>query len=123
MEPKNFQEIYNNLAPYLPNGWKRVALYFAFIGNMTSHKFYVDTGKGYIDCFQLGYKKPTLRQIFDSIEDILILERESLPKEKLWSVFTMFIYAKGKFDSNYAYDDISENFIEYQKSWEQNLLR
>lgn len=122
MESQNYQEIFNHISGYLPQKWKRVALYFAFSENMTSHKFYVDTGKGYIDCFQLGYEKTVLRQIFFSIEDILIQERESLPKEKQWTVFTMFISSTGKFDTNYEYEDISETFVEYQKNWEETFI-
>ena len=122
MEPKNFQEIFNNILGYLPKKWKKVALYFAFSGNMVSHKFYVDCGKGYIDCFQMGYDKAILRQIFFSIEDILINERESLPEGNVWNVFTMFISASGKFDTNYDYTDLSETFIDYQDNWEKNYI-
>lgn len=122
MQSEVFQEVFNNIIGYLPKNWKKVALYFAFSGNMTSHKFSVDSGKGYIDCFRLGYEKTVLRQIFFSIEDVLNNERESLPKEKQWSVFTMFVDSNGNFDANYEYDDISETFIEHQRNWEKSFI-
>ena len=122
MEPKNFQEIFGIVEDHLPNKWEKFALYIAFVGNMSSHKFFVDSGKGYISCFDLGYEKATLREIFMSIEDILIEEREKLPKKKRWSVFTLLVDSNGEFEANYSYDDISDTFTEYQRNWEKKLI-
>jgi hypothetical protein len=64
----------------------------------------------------------TLDNAFRSLRNVLLKERKELPKEKQWSVFTMFVYSTGKFTSNYEYGDVSETFIEYQKNWEKKYI-
>lgn len=123
MESQNYQKIFNIISKYLPKNWKNLSLYFAFTENMISHKYYVDLGKGYIDCFHLGYDKATLRQIFFPIDNILMQERNELPKSKQWTVFTMFISSSGKFNVNYDYEDISKTFIEYEQKWEEKYIK
>lgn len=122
MEPKSFQKIFDCISDYLPTNWRKLAFYFAFSGNMSSHKFYVDMGNGYVDCFHMGYTKEILNNIFFPIEDILIEERENMPENKRWSIFTMFAYSTGKFEANYEYGDISKTFVEHQKQWEEKNI-
>ena len=121
-EQKNFQKIFDYITDYLPKNWEKLALYFAFSGNMSSHKFYVDTGNGYIDCFHMGYDKSILNNIFLSLEDMLIDERNKLPNDKQWSIFTMFVDSKGKFNVDYQYGDISHDFVERHLQWEEKYI-
>lgn len=122
MENNNLQEIFDVLLGYLPKKWKKVALYSAASGNMTSTKFYVDCGKGYIDCFHLDYDKTTLIKIFFTIESILSAERKGLTGIHKWTVFTMFVNSKGKVEANYDYTDISETYIDYHAEWEKKNI-
>ena len=122
MEQNNFNEIFNCIGEHLPNNWKKLALYFLFSGNMTSRKFYVDNGQGYVDCCNMGYEKTILRQIFYQIEDILYDERNKLPKKDQWSVFTMFVKKSGEFDVKYEYGDFGETFVEHQTNWEKENI-
>ena len=122
MESQVIQKVFNNVSVYLPSGWKKFALYIAFSGNTSFHKFYVDTGNGYVDCFHLGYDKPTLRNIFISIEDILLEERQKLPQKKTWNIFTMFVYGTGKFEINFGYEDVSDTFLEHHQKWENDFI-
>ncbi len=110
--------VYKCVEKYLPKKWKNLALYFLFSGNMVLRKFYVDEGAGFKDCFNMGYDKSTLRQIFYAIEDILYQEREKLSSTKRWNVFSLFVDSEGKFELNLEYDDVSETFIEHQEQWE-----
>lgn len=70
----------------------------------------------------MGYDDSTINNIFDSIENILINEREKLPPKKAWSVFTMFIDKSGKFDVKYDYGNMLNKFIKYQKKWEDKYI-
>ena len=122
MESERIQEIFDCAIGYLPSGWKRAAFYFSFVGSMMSHIFYVDTGKGYVDCFRMGYRKEDLRQVFFLIKDILSQERNSLPNDKVWNVFSLIVSSDGTFEAEYCYDDISETFVEHHQQWEKQLV-
>ena len=122
MEEKRYEEIFSKIKDYLPKEWTKTALYFLFSGNMISHEFYVDSGNGFVSCFNMGYDDSTINNIFDSIENILINEREKLPPKKAWSVFTMFIDKSGKFDIKYDYGNMLNKFIKYQKKWEDKYI-
>ncbi len=123
MENQHYQQIFKIVADYLPKGWKELRLYFAFTDNMISHKFYINMGAGYVDCFHLGLNKGTLRSIFFPINEILANERKELPKDKRWTVFTMFVKSSGAFEVNYDYEDINSTFIEYEQAWEEKYIK
>ncbi len=119
----DFQKIYNTMVDYVPKQWERLAIFFAIVDNMFEFKYFVDSGEGYVDCFSLKeYKSTPFNILAFKIKKILSSERNNLPKEKQWSVFTMFVQSSGKFQVDYMYDDISENLISYREEWEEKHI-
>lgn len=122
MEANNLQEIFDKIIDCLPNGWHRFALYSAFTGDMSNSKFYVDCGKGYIDCFKMKYSESMLLELFFDIESILMVERNQLKGKKRWNVFTMFVDSEGNVKAHYDYTNIKKCSIEHQINWEKNYI-
>ena len=126
VEPNSqiFQKVYGEVADYLPKGWKSVAIYYAVSGNMTHFKYYVDSGKGYVNCFNLNEcGKENFKKIRSGLDNILLEDRKNLQQSKQWSVFTMFISSAGNFETNFGYDDISEDFLNYHENWEKENIK
>ena len=126
VEPNSqiFQRVYEVVSDYLPKGWKNVAIYYAVSGNMTHFKYYVSSGKGYINCFNLKEcSKENFRKIRSGLDIILLEDRKNLEQSKQWSVFTMFISSAGNFQTKFGYDDISEDFLNYHENWEKENIK
>lgn len=120
----NIQQIHDAIADYLPDSWERYAVYFAISGNMFEFKYYVDEGKGYVDCYALGgYNAVSFYSLAIEMKQILSSERNKLPKREQWSVFTMSVDSTGKFKVEYFYDDISKSYIAYRQEWEAKHVR
>lgn len=119
----NFQNIYNILEDYLPNKWKKIAIYYSFFGNSAGGKFYINNGKGFIDCFQLGYQQKDIIKSLMQIQNIIDYERSKLPKNKQFTEFEMIVDQTGKFNVNYGYDDISEISLKRQQEWEDKNIK
>lgn len=118
-----FQKVYDIISYYLPESWGRLAIYYAVVDNIVDFKYYLDEGKGYVDCFNLkDYSKEKFRDLRFAIDDVLLEDRKHLPQDKQWSVFTMFISSSGKFETNFSYEDISETFHQYHEKWEKENL-
>ena len=97
-----------------------MAIYYAVVDNIVDFKYYLDEGKGYIDCFNLkDYSKEKFRDLRFAVDDVLLEDRKYLPQDKQWSVFTMFISNTGKFETNFSYDNISEDFYKWHENWEK----
>ena len=121
--PQLFQKVYDVISDYLPEEWKRVAIYYAVVDNIVDFKYYLDEGKGYVDCFNLkDYSKEKFRDLRFAIDDVLLEDRKHLQQDKQWSVFTMFISSTGKFETNFSYDNISEDFHKWHENWEKENI-
>lgn len=119
----DFQKIYGLISKHLPKNWESVAIYFAIVDNMFDFKYYVNCGNGYVDCFNLKeYDDISYKMLAINLKKTLSLSRDTLPKEKQWSVFTMFVNCSGKFNVDYLYDNISDIFVPYRKEWEKTYI-
>ncbi len=112
------KEILKVITKYTKKKWHKLALYFAFCKNVISYKFYLDLGNGYINGFNLGYDKLTLRKLYFSISDIFTEEKEKLPKD-MWGILTLEATADGKINFDYNVDDITETFPEHDQKWSE----
>lgn len=118
-----FQEVLNTVIDYLPENWERVAIYFARVNSMIDFNYYVDDGKGYESAYtRKEYNSDDYNELTLDLNDLLMAERDKLPKKKQWSVFTMFVQSSGKFKVDYSYDNISKTFLEYKEKWEQEYI-
>ena len=87
-------------------------------------KYYVDKGDGYVDCYLLeGFEAKEFYNLAMDLKQILSAERNTLPKRKQWSVFTMSVASTGKFNVEYFYDNISKTYITYRQEWENKHVR
>ena len=120
----NVQQIHGAIANHLPDSWERYVIYFAISNNMFEFKYYVDEGKGFVDCYALaGYDDSAFYSLALEIKQMLSFERNKLPKRKQWSVFTMSVASTGKFNVEYFYDNISKTYITYRQEWEAKHVR
>ena len=123
METKSIQLLFDIVSNCLPAKWYKIAMYFSYSGNAFIGKFYVDEGKGYKDCYNLGCERQAIKQILRSMEAIVVKERNELPEGNRWSIFTVFIQENGRFNVSYSYDDISETFLDQLSEWEKQYIR
>ena len=86
-------------------------------------KFYVYDGINTISCFDLkSHNKRKIVDTFISIDKELFKARDEMCKDDKWSVMTMIVDNTGHMKTDFDYTDISENSIEYMRSWEQKFL-
>lgn len=118
-----YKQIFDELASFLPQGWKRVVFMANYSEGNYSMSFYVKDEQGaYIDYHDLGYPKMTLMKLFMSINKTIKPFRSQLSGKDLWYTMTMCVESDGAFKVNYDYDDVSERFIAYKESWKQKHL-
>ena len=119
-----FQGVYNLISEHLPEGWVNLAIYYATSGTMFEFKYYVDSGKGYVDCSNLKeYNENNFYKLAIDVHTFIKQTRNNLPENKRWSVFTMFVSSSGKFKTNFSYDNISKTYIEYRNNWEKQNIK
>lgn len=86
-------------------------------------KYYIKNGTEIIDCFnQPDTNKMQLLKVFMAIDKELTPVRKNLTPTELWSVMTMIIDKNGNMKTHFDYADISENVIDYTRTWEQKYL-
>ena len=123
-DPQMFQGVYNLISEHLPENWDKLAVYYAISGSMFEFKYYVDSGKGYVDYNNLKeYDENNFYKLTIDVHSFIKQTRNNLPENKRWSVFTMFISSSGKFETNFSYDDISKTYIEYRNNWEKENIK
>ena len=120
LQQKMYQDVFDVLQSYLPEGWKKVAVYDLEIENMSEVKFYVDSGKGYIDCFDL-YDSQKISKFIEEVSSITKPVKNALPKKHKWYVFKMFVTSEGDMNVEYEYKNILGKTIDYGTDFEKSL--
>ena len=123
MEGQVIQQVFDLINDFLPAGWKKMAFYAGYTSCSYEMKFFVDKGKGYVDCFKIydidGFE---IFDLFENIDNVLTQQRKKLKKKDKWTVFTMLVDSNGKFNVYFDYQDISEISIEYFMQWQKKYL-
>ncbi|MBQ9715775.1 MAG: DUF600 family protein [Clostridia bacterium] len=123
MEGRVVQQVVELISDFLPQGWKRMAFYAGYTSSSYEMKFFVDKGKGYIDCFKIyDINSFEIFDLFESIDNVLMRQRKELKKKDKWTVFTLLVDSKGKFNVFFDYQDIEEISIEYFMQWQKKYL-
>lgn len=124
MDNKVFQDIFDILQPVLPKEWKKFLLFIGYTEGSYTMKYYICNDSGvYIDCFsQKEVSRAQLIRIFMNIDKIVSPQRKELDEKSRWTVMTMIVSADGSMRSEFDYDDISENAIQYERDWERKYL-
>ena len=125
MDNKVFQDIFDILQPVLPKEWKKFLLFIGYTEGSYTMKYYTCNDSGlYIDCFsQKEVSRAQLIRIFMNIDKIVSPQRKELDEKSRWTVMTMIVSADGSMRSEFDYDDISENAIQYERDWERKYLK
>lgn len=123
MDNKIFQEVFNILQSVLPQKWEKVCFFVGYTEGSYTMKYYTYNNGTYVDCFsQKEISRTQLIKGFMSIDKVLSTERKALDEEHRWTVMTMIVSADGSMRSEFDYDDISENAIQYERDWERKYL-
>lgn len=124
MNEKLFQEVFDLIADFLPEGWNKMIFYAGYSVGSYSMKFYSKTEKGkYIDCFSIpGASKAKLVKTFMEIDKVLSKSRKELGDSNAWTIFSMSVDCDGNMKTDFEYDDHSEDMIAYEKKWAEKYL-
>ncbi len=124
MDEKNYQLIFDKISAFLPEEWKTMVYYAIYTSGSYSMKFYYESGnKKYIDCFHCpGAAKVKLVQLFMEIDKLLSGSRKTLKSKEVWTVFTMKVDSYGHMETQYEYDDHTEDMVAYEDIWEKKYL-
>lgn len=125
MNGEVIQEVFDKLQDFLPDKWGKVVLFVGYTAVSYSMKFYTCDEKDiYTDCFsQAGTSEDELILLFMQLDKILSRERNTLDDKNKWTVMTMIVKSDGSVKTELAYDDISENFLAYEKQWKETYLK
>ena len=125
MNEKIYQKIFDAIQDYLPESWAKVVFMAGYTEGSYNMKFYVSKdGKSYVDCFSLNIcSKAQLIKLFMGIDKAISKERKQLSDKDRWTVMTLSANANGSFKASFDYENISENFLAYEKDWKKNYLK
>jgi hypothetical protein len=123
MDDSIFQNVFDLIHDYLPDGWKKTVLFVGYTTGSYSMKFYTKTNSRYIDCFSFaGVSKNDLTKLFKKIDRVLKTERNKLTEKNKWTVLTMVVDSTGAMKTSFDYDDHSNDMIAYEKKWKKKYL-
>lgn len=123
MDNNLFQNVFDLIRDYLPDGWEKTVLFVGYTTGSYSMKFYAKTNSDYIDCFSFAdVSKADLIKLFMKIDKVLNAEREKLTGKDKWTVFTMSVDSTGAMKTFFDYDDHSEDMIAFEKEWKKKYL-
>lgn len=125
MNNEVIQEVFDKLQDVLPDKWEKVVLFVGYTAESYSMKFYTSDENGvYTDCFsQAELGEDDLILLFMQLDKILSRERNSLDDKNKWTVLTMIVESDGSVKTELEYNDISENFLAYEKQWKETYLK
>lgn len=120
MMSDNFQAIYDKLSGIINDEWIKLVYRADYGCGSWSMIFYLVQEDGTIkDCYSLaGVPRELLSRTFAEINVFL---QEWHEREK-WFVMTMVISSDGTFKTDFVYEDVSENLMDYYKEWEGEYL-
>ena len=116
-----FQTVFNLIQNKLPENWEKMAFFASYFDGGYMMKYYVRIGGNYQDCYDLS-PESEVEMVFSEIDKVIEPERAKLDDKKRWNVFTMIVSNDGSMKSEFEYKDISDDEIEYIKSWKKKYL-
>lgn len=121
MNNEMFQQIYDAIAPLLPEDWKKVKMLAICSDYSSIVKFFIKNNENvYHDCFSLNHiDENTIMDCLDDIDDILSKERERLVDNKIWYTLTFAFDNEGNFESAFGYDDVTETSVDFERKWKK----
>lgn len=122
MNDKIYQEIFNTIAPLLPEKWTKLVVYLEYGEDSYSFSFFYNDGKEYIKCFDIPeISEEALFSSFKKIDKVLAPERSNA-KGDLWSNMTMIVDIEGNMHTDFDYTDLSSGTYQFKKAWKKKYL-
>ena len=116
-----YQEIFNEFAKYLPQGWKKIIVYLEYGMDSYTFSFYVLLNGNYIKCYDLpGMDEEALLGSYKKIDSIIFGIRNKEIGE--WTNATMVVDKEGKMKTEFDYTNLMEEGYLYKKNWKQKYL-
>lgn len=124
MDNQVFQNIFDILKPALAKKWENMILFIAYTKGSYTMKYYTKDKGAYVDCFKDNtIDRNKLIKLFIEIDKILSKQRNLLAEKDKWTVMTMIVDSKGNMKSEFDYEDISDNAIEYERKWKEKYIK
>lgn len=124
MNDELFQQILDEISPFLPGSWSRMIYRCFYTAGSWSMKFYADRGDGvYVDCFKLlPSGRQEILRAFQRLGRITAQARDSAPDGAKWTALTLSVSSDGNFHADFDYQDLSESMVFYAMEWEKKYL-
>ena len=122
MNEKVYQAIFNEIAPFIPEGWTKLVVYLEYGEDSYSFSFYYKDGKKYTKCFNIqNISEDALFAAFKKIDKVIAPERKKT-KGDLWSNMTMLVDSDGNMHTDFDYTDLSSGTYQFKKAWKKKYL-
>lgn len=124
MNNEMFQNIFDILQDGLPEQWNKVVFFVGYTEGSYTMKYYIKgLDNQYKDCFSLDKPgKAGLIKLFMQIDKVISKERNATEDNK-WTVMTMIVDSAGAMKTEFDYENITENAIEYEREWKKTYLQ
>ena len=114
-------ELFDIIQDYLPQEWDKVVYWALYTSNSYTMKFFVKKNDKYTDCFDI-ITEEELYELFKKLNN-LIKENRGKTKNDKWTAMILTVNSDGKFKTKYEYNDIDDNFIEYEANIKKEFLK
>ncbi len=120
----DFQKLYEILDSVVLDVWTKIVFRAEYREGSYTMKYYVKDLKGqYIDCYNLPeINDDDIVNAYIAIDKVLYPSRQKLDSDKRWSVLTFVIDSEGSFKTEFCYDDIDEDYSEFNEKWKKKYL-
>ena len=121
MNNKVYQEIYDELAKYLPVGWEKIVVYLEYGNDAYTFSFYVLVKGKFIKCYNLpGVEEENLLKSYRRIDKVIPKIRNKEFGE--WTNMTLVVTNQGDMTTDFDYTDLTEDSYRYKKEWKNRYL-
>lgn len=122
MNEKVYQAIFDEIVPFIPEGWTKIVLYLEYGEDSYSFSFFYNDGKDYIKCYDIpNVLDDALFAAFKRIDEVVDSERKKSTGD-LWSNMTMLVDADGNMHTDFDYTDLSSGTYQFKKQWKEKYL-
>lgn len=119
-------DIYQQLAPMLPEDWEKVVMLGKIKPSTYDITFYVKSeGRSYLQCYAMVDQgliaKQVLRDTIRSIFDICRKSQNEMEKgQEIWKSFTFQLDNEGNFSIDYDYEEFD---VGVSSEWKEKYLK
>ena len=116
-----YQEIFNELEPFLPTDWEKMIFYFERGESSFEISFLVKLNEGYVDGYVIeGAREDELDNAYDRIANSI---NASVDDNERWTNMTMVVDREGGMRTDFDYTELTDNAFAYYKTWKERYLK